>query len=111
MTAMVSSCWPSRQHPGRCLLAVRLPKVRSLLLHGAVEQEIGGQGLIPLAQQECLNAAVTVKAQGPPDGQWLPCSSSVRCTATAPWRQTCMYQDFCESCTQRTFAGMRQEIL
>ena len=110
MTAMVSPCWPSRQHPGRCLLAVRLPKVRSLLLHGAVEQEIGGQGLIPLAQQECLNAAVTVKAQALQTANGcLLLLGQMYCNCA--WRQTCMYQDFCESCTQRTFAGMRQEIL
>lgn len=33
------------------------------LVHGGVEEEVGGQGLVALAQQEGLDAAVAVEAQ------------------------------------------------
>lgn len=34
-----------------------------LLIHCAVKQEVGGQGLVTLAEQERLDAAVAVEAQ------------------------------------------------
>ena len=91
-TAMVSCCWPSRRHPGRShACCAWLTKARSLLLHGAVKQEVGGQGLIPLAQQECLNAAVAVKAQALQTANGcllLLCQMYGNCARG----QACMYQ-------------------
>jgi hypothetical protein len=44
-----------------------------LIVHGAVEQEVGGKGLVALAEQKGLDAAVAVKAERlqPLDGRLL----------------------------------------
>lgn len=61
-----------------------------LLLHGAVKQEVGGQGLIALTEQECLDAAVSVKAQSlqaPNCCLFLLCQVHCHCT----WGQACIH--------------------
>ena len=84
------------------MLAARLSKARSLLLHGAVKEEVGGQGLIPLAQQERLDAAVAVKTQALQTANGcLLLLSQMYCDCARG--QACMWRDFCEPCTRQNF--------
>lgn len=91
-------------------LVARLSELLSLLLHGAVKEEVGGQGLIPLAQQERLDAAVAIKAQALQAANGgLLLLGQVYCDCARG--QACMSGSFRELCAQWICASRRQKLL